>query len=142
MSRSIELFIDGASRGNPGPSGIGIAFVGKDKKVLKKIYKFIGDTTNNIAEYSALIYALQEAVIDRYEEVTVRSDSELLTKQLRGEYKVKNENLRMYFDMYQHLKRGFQKIDIVTIPREDNTIADKLANNAIDARFDNSLKTE
>ncbi|MFH1782995.1 MAG: ribonuclease HI family protein [Candidatus Omnitrophota bacterium] len=142
MLRSIEIFVDGASRGNPGPSGIGIAFCDDKKTVIKKIFKFIGIATNNVAEYSAMIYALQEALMDRYEKVTLKSDSELLTKQLRGEYKVKNDNLKMFFDLFLHLRRGFQEIDIVTIPREDNKIADKLANKAIDSRFDNSLKIE
>jgi len=142
MSKSIDIFIDGASRGNPGPSGIGIVFCDSQKNVVKKLFKFIGNTTNNVAEYSALIYAMQEALIDRYSDVKVKSDSELLTKQLSGEYKVKNDNLRPYYDMFQHIARGFNKVEVVPIGREDNSIADKLANKAIDSRFDSSLKTE
>ena len=142
MSKSIEIFIDGASRGNPGPSGIGIVFCGGDKNMLKRLFKFIGNTTNNIAEYTALIYALQEALIDRYENITVRSDSELLTKQLRGEYRVKNENLKPYYEQFMHLSRGFHKIEIIPIDRKENTEADKLANKAIDSRIDSSLKIE
>lgn len=142
MSKSIEIFIDGASRGNPGPSGIGIALFSDGKNVVKKLFKFIGNTTNNIAEYTALIYALQEALIDRYTDVTIKSDSELLIRQLKGEYKVKNENLKLYYEQFVHLSRGFDKIDMVLISRKDNNLADKLANKAIDSRIDSVLKTE
>ena len=142
MSKSISIFIDGASRGNPGPSGIGIVFCDGEDNVVKKLFKFIGNATNNIAEYSALIYALQEALIDRYDEVKVKSDSELLTRQLTGEYKVKNDNLRLYYDLFQHISKGFNKIEVISIVRENNSLADKLANKAIDSRFDSSLKIE
>jgi len=142
MLKSIDILIDGASRGNPGPSGIGIVFIDDKKEIVKKIYKFIGNTTNNIAEYTALIYALQEALIDRYEDVVIKSDSELLTKQLRGEYRVKNENLRPYYDQFLHLSKGFKSIQILSIDRRDNALADKLANKAIDSRIDSSLKIE
>lgn len=140
--KTIEIYIDGASRGNPGPSGIGVVFADEKKNVIKKLFKFIGNTTNNIAEYTALIYALQEALIDRYENVTVKSDSELMSRQLKGDYKVKNENLRPYYEQFLHLSRGFNKIEIVCIDRKDNSIADKLANKAIDSRIDSSLKVE
>ena len=142
MSKSIEIFVDGASRGNPGPSGIGIALFSDGKNVVKKLFKFIGNATNNIAEYTALIYALQEALIDRYANVTIKSDSELLIRQLKGEYKVKNENLKVYYEQFVHLSRGFDKIDLVLISRKDNSLADKLANKAIDSRIDSVLKTE
>lgn len=142
MSKSVNIFIDGASRGNPGPSGIGIVFCDDLNNVIKKLFKFIGNATNNVAEYSALIYAMQEALIDRYDDVKIKSDSELLTKQLTGEYKVKNDNLRPYYDMFQHIAKGFNKIEITSIGRESNQAADKLANKAIDSRFDSSLKIE
>jgi ribonuclease HI len=142
MSKSISIFIDGASRGNPGPSGIGVVFCDGEDKVVKKLFKFIGNTTNNVAEYSALIYATQEALIDRYDEIKIKSDSELLTRQLTGEYKVKNENLRLYYDLFQHISKGFNKIEVISIARENNSLADKLANKAIDSRFDSSLKIE
>ena len=142
MSKSISIFIDGASRGNPGPSGIGIVFCDGEDNVVKKLFKFIGNATNNVAEYSGLIYALQEALIDRYDEVKIKSDSELLTRQLTGEYKVKNDNLRLYYDLFQHISKGFNKIEVISIARENNSLADKLANKAIDSRFDSSLKIE
>jgi len=142
MSKSINIFIDGASRGNPGPSGVGVVFYDEQNNVVKKLFKFIGNATNNVAEYSALIYAMQEALIDRYDEVRIKSDSELLTKQLTGEYKVKNDNLKPYYDLFQHISKGFSKIEVISIGRECNSVADKLANKAIDSRFDSSLKIE
>jgi len=142
MQKSIEIFVDGASRGNPGPSGIGIAFFDEKKNLVKKIFKFIGNVTNNVAEYTALIYGIQEALIDRYSNVTIKSDSELMTKQLSGEYRVKNENLKPYYDQFLHLSRGFEKIKVVSIDRKDNSVADKLANKAIDSRFNTSLTIE
>ena len=140
--KSINIFIDGASRGNPGPSGIGIVFFDDSKKAVKKLFKFIGNATNNVAEYTALIYGVQEALIDKYENITINSDSELLTRQLRGEYKVKNENLKPFYEQFLHLSRGFNKIDVIGIPREQNKLADNLANKAIDSRIDSSLKIE
>ena len=140
--KSINIFIDGASRGNPGPSGIGIVFFDDSKKAVKKLFKFIGNATNNVAEYTALIYGVQEALIDKYENITINSDSELLTRQLRGEYKVKNENLKPFYEQFLHLSRGFNKIDVVGIHREQNKLADNLANKAIDSRIDSSLKIE
>ena len=142
MLKSIDIFVDGASRGNPGPSGIGVVFFDDKKNIVKKLFKFIGNATNNIAEYTALIYGLQEALIDRYEEVRVSSDSELMTKQLRGEYRVKNENLKPYYEQFLHLSRGFDKVEVVTIDRKENKEADKLANRALDVRIDSSLKLE
>ena len=138
----IEIFVDGASKGNPGPSGIGIVFFDSNKNVIKKLFKFIGNATNNVAEYTALIYALQEALIDGYKNIAVKSDSELITKQVRGEYKVKNENLKPYCEQVSHLLRGFDKIDLISINRKENNIADKLANKAIDSRISSSLKIE
>ena len=142
MLKSIDIFVDGASRGNPGPSGIGIVFFDDKKNIVKKLFKFIGSATNNIAEYTALIYGLQEALIDRYEVVKVSSDSELMTRQLRGEYRVKNEKLKPYYEQFLHLSRGFDKVEVVTIDRKENKEADKLANKALDVRVDSSLKLE
>ena len=142
MKKSIDIFVDGASRGNPGPSGIGVVFFDDKKNIVKKLFKFIGNATNNIAEYTALIYAVQEALMDRYENLIIHSDSELMTKQIRGEYRVKNENLKPYYEQFLHLSRGFDNIEIVTIDRKENSQADKLANKAIDSRFNSSLKVE
>jgi len=135
------IYIDGAARGNPGEAGIGINIKDAKGKPLRQLYKYIGQATNNIAEYTALIYGLQEALIMALTNVVVHSDSELLVKQLNGEYRVKNANLRPYFEQFLHLKRGFSSLDVKQISREQNKESDKLANQAIDARIDSSLKS-
>ncbi|MCQ9208091.1 MAG: ribonuclease HI family protein [Omnitrophica bacterium] len=134
------IYIDGAARGNPGEAGIGISIKNGQGKPLRQLYKYIGQATNNAAEYTALIYALQEAFILGLKNAVVHSDSELLVKQLNGEYRVKNANLKSYFEQFLHLKRGFSSLEIRQISREQNKESDKLANQAIDARIDSSLK--
>ncbi|MBN2097425.1 MAG: ribonuclease HI family protein [Candidatus Omnitrophica bacterium] len=135
------VFIDGASRGNPGDAGIGIIIQDAQGEVLRSLYKYIGQTTNNVAEYTALIYALQEALILGLKDVVVNSDSELLVKQLNGEYRVKNDNLRSLYEQFLHLKSGFNKLELRQIKREENKAADELANQAINTRIDSSLKS-
>ncbi len=135
-----KIYIDGAARGNPGEAGIGILVKdGQDKKI-KSLYKYIGQATNNVAEYTALVYGLQEALILNLKDVVVYSDSELLVKQLNGEYKVKNFNLKPYYEQFLHLKSGFTGLEIRQISRAENKDTDKLANQAIDSRIDSSLK--
>ena len=99
------VFVDGASRGNPGPAAIGVVFQDKKGAVLKPLSVKIGVSTNNVAEYFALIFALQEAIIMRVEELEVFTDSELLTKQLSGEYKVKDETLKRLHLLVKHLRQ-------------------------------------
>ena len=98
-------------------------------------------TTNNIAEYTALIYALQEALILGLKDIVIHSDSELLVKQLTGEYKVKNPSLKTYREQFLHLKTGFDKVEIKQIGREENKETDKLANQALDSMIDSGLKS-
>lgn len=128
--KRLEIFIDGASRGNPGKAAIGIVLCNGDE-VIKNISRFIGVQTNNIAEYTALIYGLQEALILKAKELVVNTDSELLFRQLKGLYKVKNPNIKSLFDQAQHLFSGFDSIELRQIPREKNRGADKLAGKAI-----------
>ena len=130
MSGVLEIFVDGACSGNPGPAAIGVVLK-QGGKTLQEVSKAIGDATNNIAEYSALVYALQEALVLRVDRVKVFTDSELVFNQLNGAYRVKNERLKFLFDQVQHLKRGFQDIAITHIPREQNKEADKLATTAL-----------
>ncbi len=135
------VYIDGAARGNPGDAGIGIVINDGQNQKIRQLYKYIGQTTNNIAEYTALIFGLQEALILGLKDLVVHSDSELLAKQLRGEYRVKNSNLKPYYEQFLHLKTGFNNLEIRQIGRGQNREADKLANQAIDSRIDNSLKS-
>ncbi len=135
------IYIDGAARGNPGIAGIGIIIKDGQGRKIRQLYKYIGETTNNIAEYTALIYGLQEALILGLKDVVACSDSELLVKQLNGEYRVKNSNLRPYYEQFLHLKTGFNRLEVKQIKREENRESDKLANKAVDSRIDSSLKT-
>jgi ribonuclease HI len=130
-NKKISLYIDGASRGNPGPAGIGVLILDDKGKKIKEFYKYIGLTTNNIAEYSALIYGLDEALILKADEVILNVDSELVAKQLNGEYRVKDENIRLFFDKALHILKSFKSFEVNHIDRSKNKEADKLANKAI-----------
>lgn len=126
----LVINIDGASSGNPGEAGIGVV-VRQDQQTIKEISKSIGIATNNVAEYSALIYALQECLIRRADEVKVITDSELVYKQMIGEYKVKNPNILPLFEQAQHLLQGIKKFSIEHVLREHNKDADRLATQSI-----------
>ena len=129
----LTIYVDGASRGNPGKAGVGVIIYDDKKNVLKKMKQYLGEkTTNNVAEYVALIYALQEGLILQAKRLTVYSDSELVVKQLEGSYRIKNELLKIFFKLVEHLREGFEEVKIKHIDREENKEADKLANQAID----------
>lgn len=130
--------VDGASRGNPGPSAIGVVIKDAQGKVLKEIGEHIGELTNNVAEYRALIRALEEAKAMHADSVEIRSDSDLLVSQLQGSYKVKSPDLGpLYLDAIR-LLRGFSRHSFLKIPRGQNAAADALANRAIDQAFPES----
>lgn len=129
--KKLLLYVDGGSRGNPGPAGIGIVMLDEKGHKVKEFNKYINVTTNNIAEYNAVIYGLQEALMERADEVELNLDSELVVQQLKGEYRVKNSNIRTVFEQALHLISGFKKVDIKHITRDKNKQADKLANKAI-----------
>lgn len=133
MTEKSELIIniDGASRGNPGEASIGVVIKDSEGKVIKNISKGLGQTTNNVAEYYALIYALQEALILKARVLTIYSDSQLLVNQVKGAFKVKNDNLKILHGEVLNLLRGFQKVYLKGIKREENKEADKLANQAL-----------
>jgi len=126
----LKIFIDGASKGNPGRSGVGIVIY-KDSKLLKNISSYIGLTTNNVAEYTALLYALEEALLLKAKNLVINTDSQLLARQLNKVYKVKHANIINLYNRAIHLLTGFEKVLINHIPREKNTQADKLATEAI-----------
>lgn len=125
-SKPVEIFIDGASLGNPGQAGIGIVIYQEDKPCLK-IKKYIGSATNNYAEYSALIHALKESRKLHFTNLKIRTDSELVYRQLIGRYKVKDQNLKELYLQVKALVKNFEVVEISHIPREKNTEADKLA---------------
>lgn len=127
----IQIYTDGAARGNPGPSGIGIV-VKKGARTLAEISDFIGKATNNVAEYMAFIRGLEEALVLGATKIECFSDSELLVKQIQGEYKVKNEGL---IPLHYHAKSLISKFKTFSIDhtvREENKHADKLANRGVD----------
>ncbi|GAB4228005.1 MAG: ribonuclease HI family protein [Deltaproteobacteria bacterium] len=128
----ITVRIDGASRGNPGPAGIGAVVEFGDARAAKELCDYIGETTNNVAEYRALLMALEEAGRHACASLTVFSDSELLVRQMRGEYKVKSRHLLPLHEEARRRLRRFPAVRILHVPREENRRADLLANLAID----------
>lgn len=124
--------IDGASRGNPGKSGIGVAIFDKGSTLIEEICEYIGLATNNVSEYKAFILGIKEAIKFYPKETLFKSDSELLVKQIKGEYRVKNPQLMYLFTDAQALLKKLPKWNIEHIPREKNGQADKLANQGIE----------
>jgi ribonuclease HI len=125
------LYTDGGARGNPGPSGIGYVIF-KDGKEILRHGEYIGEATNNQAEYRALIAGLEKIIELGGEKVKVFMDSELVVKQLTGIYKIKNENIRGFAAEVLKLSNKFQSLTYQNIPREQNEIADAEVNRAID----------
>jgi ribonuclease HI len=125
-----EIYIDGASKGNPGPSGIGVVIC-QDGRTIKNIASYIGNTTNNIAEYTALIYALQEGLILKTERIKINTDSQLLYRQINKVYKIKSPNILGLYNQALHLMAAFKQVSINHISRNENRGADKLASKAI-----------
>lgn len=129
----VSLYTDGGSRGNPGDAGIGFRIL-EGEVVLREGGDFIGRATNNIAEYRALIWGLENARDLGATHVDVNADSELMIKQLKGEYKVKNEGLKPLFQQARTTLSGFESFHLAHVRREANAEADRLANEAMDAR--------
>ncbi len=134
----INAFIDGASRGNPGESGIGVLLIDEAGNTLASINGYIGKATNNIAEYTALIVCLEKAIrLKRINctKITIHSDSELLVRQMNGQYRVKNEGIKEIFErVHRVLSKAAFKYEIKHIKREQNRDADLLANAGIDSK--------
>lgn len=137
MMTKVILQTDGGARGNPGPAGAGVVISSETGEILKTAKKFLGEKlTNNEAEYLALLLGLEnlQSLTDGGEEteVSVRLDSELVVKQLNGEYKVKEPRLKELVQKVKNLSNFFPTITFTHIPREENKLADKLANEAMD----------
>jgi ribonuclease HI len=128
-----KLSTDGGARGNPGPAAYGYVLEAEDGTVLDARGETIGVATNNVAEYRALIAGLEKAVDLGIDELEVVSDSELLVKQMQGEYRVKNEALRELNDEANSLERKLGRVRYKAVRREHNKLADKLVNDALDA---------
>ena len=126
----LTIHIDGASRGNPGPSGIGVVII-KNKLIIAEYNEFIGKKTNNQAEYAALKKALQIAsILDN--EITVLSDSKLVVSQRKNKYRVRNKQIKIIFREISNLEKQFRTVIYRYVPRAKNHDADFLANRAID----------
>ncbi len=132
----ITIHSDGAARGNPGPAGAGAILRDEKGSVLAELFEYLGEMTNNQAEYSALIMALSEAKRLGATELSIYADSELMVRQIKGEYKVKNEGLKPLFGEAVKALRAIKHYTIQHLPREKNKEADKLANRAIDEKYD------
>lgn len=127
---TLTAHTDGAAKGNPGPAAIGYT-IEKDGVVLEEYCEYIGDATNNVAEYTAFIRVLARLRELGATEVTIHSDSELAVRQINGRYKVKNEGLKPLFDRVMKMGANFEVFRVVHVPREMNSAADGLANRAI-----------
>ena len=132
--KSVKVHTDGACRGNPGESGAGAVVTDHDGNVLLKVSRYLGQGTNNQAEYEALIIGLEAAHGLGADEVSVYADSELMVRQMKGEYKVKNPGLRDRVAMAHLILSKFRRHSFHHVPREKNAVADGLANEAIDKR--------
>jgi len=132
------IFSDGGARGNPGPAAIAFVILSGTSQILMTKSRYIGLRTNNQAEYEALIAALESAVAFNAEEATCHLDSELIAKQLAGDYAVKNRELRKMWNKVQELKRHFKKVSFINVPRTNNKIqkVDKLVNETLDGAMD------
>jgi ribonuclease HI len=128
-----RLFTDGGARGNPGPAAFAYVLEAEDGTVLAAHGETIGVATNNVAEYRALVEGLRKAAELEIGELEVISDSELLVRQMRGEYKVKNQALRELWEDASELERRFEKVVFTAVRREHNELADRLVNEALDA---------
>ncbi len=136
QNKELIIYTDGAVRGNPGKAGVGVIIKDKNGRVVKRLRKFIGNTTNNVAEYTGLILALNEAKELKAESITIYSDSELMVNQIKGIYRIKDKKLSILKKKVDKLLNVFKIEGINFIPREENKEADKLANSAIDLKVD------
>ena len=130
--RLVRVFSDGAARGNPGPAGAGAVLIDADGNVIARLGRYLGKQTNNVAEYQGLILGLEHARQLGFRNVEVRADSQLLVRQLKGEYAVKHAGLKPLHAEAIRLLRSFEHADVQHVPREENALADAMSNRAID----------
>lgn len=131
---ALKVFIDGASRGNPGEAGFGVHVTDEAGREVATLYGYLGRATNNVAEYEALLHALRWALARGARRLAIFSDSELVVKQMSGAYKVKHPDMQVRNHEAQGLLRRFDAARIAHVPREQNREADRLANRALDEK--------
>jgi ribonuclease HI len=129
-----KVYSDGASRGNPGPAGAGAAILDEQGQVVELLKRYLGRQTNNVAEYQAAILGLTRARELGVREVELVADSQLLIRQLGGQYQVKHPGIRPLYEECVRLLKAFEKVRLVHVPREQNTLADEMSNRAIDEK--------
>ena len=134
MSERLVVHVDGGARGNPGPAAIAAVLADPDGEVLEERAEAIGHATNNVAEYRALLLGIERARALGARELDLIGDSELIARQVRGEYRVKNPDLRGLHSQVADALNDFDRWTIRNVPREENARADRLVNEALDAR--------
>jgi ribonuclease HI len=130
----LVVHVDGGARGNPGPAAIGVVTSTPDGEVVDELAEPIGEATNNVAEYRALLRGLERARELGATEVALVNDSELVARQVQGAYKVKHPGLRPLYDQAMEALRGFERWSVRSVPRAQNAHADQLVNAALDAQ--------
>ena len=128
----IIAYIDGGARGNPGPAGYGVRIENEQGELINEFHGFLGSSTNNVAEYNGLLAALRYAQQHGHRVVRIKSDSELLVKQMKGEYRVKNAGLQPLYQQARTLAATLDRVAFEHVRREQNKDADRLANLAMD----------
>ncbi len=134
-NKKLIIYTDGGARGNPGPAAAGVVIQNEQGEIVGKFSKYLGETTNNQAEYQAVILALEQAKRLGAQEVEFYLDSQLVVEQLNRNYKVKDQTLARLFIQIWNLSQSFSKISFKHIPRQQNKLADRLVNQAIDNYF-------
>ena len=130
--RAVRVFSDGAARGNPGPAGAGAVLTDTSGNVIARLGRYLGRQTNSVAEYEGLLLGLKHARELGFREVEVRADSQLLIRQLKGEYAVRHAGLKPLHAEVLRVLRSFDRFDLRHVPREENALADEMSNRAID----------
>ena len=131
----LEIYVDGASRGNPGPAAWAYVYF-KDGKLIKKKYGFIGKNTNNTAEYNAIINALKDAADFSNDTIKLYSDSQLVVRQINGKYRINKEHLSKLYEKIVKLLKNYQKVEFIHVKRNNPHIqkSDKLCNKCLDEK--------
>ena len=132
--QEVVVYTDGGARGNPGPAALGVAIYEPDGTLIDTYGEYLGEQTNNYAEYSALVYALEQAKKLGASNVTCKLDSELIVKQLAGQYRVKNKGLQPLYEQVKKLACAFDEISFSHVRRELNKVADGMVNVILDQR--------
>ena len=134
MSKKLTIYTDGGSRGNPGPAASGVVIKNEDKKTIEEFGEFLEDQTNNFAEYTAIIHALQKARKKGADKIELYTDSKLVAKQLNRDWRVKSEDIQSLFVQAWNLIHKFDKVNINHVKREDNQEADAVVNRVLDQK--------